>query len=132
MNTLIQFNDAMGHAPAGVIAMLFAIALGYVLKTARFFNNRLIPVIVVPVTSIVYSLIQVSEHLMTDGPHHPWLYLVFNLALGFIYGAFAWLLHAQILKRFVDPSFFNDDGSTKFFNKPNVPANPPGNQPNNP
>ena len=121
MNELIQINNALGHAPAGVIAMLFAIALGYVLKTAQFFNNRFIPVVVVPVTALVYALIQVSSHLLQPGPHHPWAYLVLNLALGFIYGAGAWLFHAQLLKRFLDPKLFNDDGSTKFLHKPNDP-----------
>ena len=48
--------------------MLFAIALGYVLKTAQFFNNRFIPVVVVPVAELVYALIQVSSHLMPTRP----------------------------------------------------------------
>lgn len=117
MNELIQINDYLQHAPVGVLSMLFAICLGYILKTASFFNNRYIPVVVVPVTALLYATIQFCLHMVKGSPH-PGLFVVFNLMLGFIYGAIAWILHAQLLKRFLDPHLFNDDGSTKFLRKP--------------
>lgn len=125
MNTLLQINDSLAHAPAGVIAMLFAIALGYVLKSAALFPNKLIPLVIVPVTAVLYALIQLCEDLLAAKPHAG-LYLLLNFALGFVYGFAAWLLHAQVLRRFIDPKVFNDDGSTKFFTKDSTPpANPP-------
>ena len=116
MNTLIQINDSLAHAPAGVVAMLFSIALGYVLKMAQFFNNRFIPAVVIPLTALLYAGLQICADLLADRPS-PGLYFLFNFMLGFVYGFVAWLFHAQLLKRFLDPHLFNDDGSTKFFNK---------------
>jgi hypothetical protein len=34
------------------------------------------------------------------------------------------LSQAQVLRRFVDSKFFNDDGSTKLFKNPNPPVDP--------
>ena len=117
MNILQQFYDLVDHAPAGVLAMLFSIFVGYILKSVRFFNNRYIPLIVIPLATTAYCLMQISAHL-AKGQHYPWLYLTTNVVHGIIYASFAWLFHAQVLKRFLDPHLFNDDGSTKFFNKP--------------
>ena len=120
MNTLLQLNDQLAHMPAGVIAMLFSIALGYVLKMAQFFPNRFIPVAVIPLTALLYAGLQICADLLDNKPS-PGLYFLFNFMLGFVYGFVAWVFHAQILKRFLDPRIFNDDGSTKFFNKPTDP-----------
>lgn len=130
MNTLLQINESLAHAPAGVIAMLFAIAFGYVLKASALFPNNRIPIVVVPTTASFYALIQLCADMIEQKPH-AWLYFVFNFVLGFVYGAIAWLLHAQILRRFLDPKLFNDDGSTKFFNKSDVapPADKPSDKP---
>lgn len=122
MNYLIQINDHLQHAPVGVLAMLFSIAMGYVLKSLPFINNKIIPAIVVPVTSFAYTSIQFSLWTIKDDAH-PISYIPLNLMLGFIYGAMAWFCHAQILRRWIDPKLFNDDGSTKFFTKPN-PSDP--------
>lgn len=129
MNTLLHINDMLAHAPAGVIAMLFSIALGYVLKVSEFFPNKRIPIIIVPLTAILFALIELSADKIAVKPFAGY-YVLFNFMLGFIYGALAWLLHAQILRRFVDPKFFNDDGSTKHLNRSDVPpSNPPPNTP---
>ena len=120
MSELIQINDYLKHAPVGVVAMLFAIAIGYILKSAQFFPNRIIPAIVVPATAFIFTLIQFSLHILAAGAH-PWEHVPLNFTLGFIYGTAAWILHAQLLKRFLDTHFFNDDGSTKFLNKPTKP-----------
>lgn len=118
MNVLQQFYDFVDRAPSGILAMLFAIFIGYILKSVRFFNNRYIPFVVIPTATIAYCLMQISSFMLKPEPHHPWLYLTTNIVHGVIYASFAWLIHAQILKRFLDPRLFNDDGSTKFLNKP--------------
>jgi len=120
MNTLLQLNDTLAHAPAGVIAMLFAIALGYMLKATALFPNNRIPLIVLPVTAVLFALIQFCADKLA-GKQHAALYLLINFMIGFIFGFIAWILHAQILKRWLDPRIFNDDGSTKFFTKDNNP-----------
>ena len=123
MNTLVQINDSLAHAPAGVIAMLFAIAMGYMLKVTQLFPNNRIPLVVLPGTAVLYALIQLCEDELTQRTG-AWLYFLLNFALGFIYGFIAWLLHAQLLKRFVDPKLFNDNGSTKFITKADVAPKP--------
>jgi len=123
MNSLLQFNDSLAHAPAGVIAMLFAIALGYMLKASSLVSNNRIPLFVLPVTAILFSLIQFCADKIA-AKDHAYLYLLINFMVGFIFGFIAWILHAQILKRFLDPRIFNDDGSTKFFTKNDNNPNP--------
>lgn len=125
MNTLVQINDYLIHAPTGVVAMLFSIALGYVLKSAEVFPNKRIPLVVVPLTAVMYALMQLSEDIIAAKPH-AFLYLLLNFPLGFVYGFLAWIAHAQLLRRFVDPKLFNDDGSTKFLRKSDTTSvNPP-------
>jgi hypothetical protein len=127
MNSLLQLNDALLHAPAGVIAILFAVALGYMLKASVIVSNNRIPLFVLPVTAIMFALIQLCADLIA-AKDHAWLYLPLNFMIGFIFGLFAWLLHAQILKRFLDPRIFNDDGTTRLFAKPdNQNPKPPEN-----
>jgi len=107
------------HAPAGVVAMLFAIAFGYVLKVSAFFPNNRIPAVVVPTTALLFALIQLCADMIAQKPHAAY-YFIFNFMLGFVFGAMAWLFHAQLLRRFVDPKVFNDDGSTKFITRQDV------------
>jgi hypothetical protein len=123
VNWLLQINDSLAHAPAGVIAMLFAIAFGYMLKATTIVQNTRIPLFVLPVTAVLFALIQLCADELA-GKQHAGLYLLLNFMIGFIFGFIAWLLHAQILKRFVDPKIFNDDGSTKLFTKPQDPPKP--------
>lgn len=118
MNELVKLNDQLWGAPAGVLVAIFSITLGYVLKATPF-NNHYIPLIVVVVCTAGFML---SAPVQTpDVPLR--IYLTRNFMIGFIIGGATWLFHAQILKRWVDPKFFNDDGSTKFFSKPAPPDN---------
>jgi hypothetical protein len=123
MNTLLQINDQWMNAPAGVVAFALTIAIGYMLKVSNFFPNNRIPAVVIPMASICFTVFQLCADLMTNAAH-PWLNIPIHIGMGAVIGAVAWLFHAQILKRFVDSKFFNDDGSTKFFNNPNPPVDP--------
>ena len=111
------------NAPAGVVAFALTIAIGYMLKVSNFFPNNRIPAVVIPMASICFTVFQLCADLMTNAVH-PWLNIPIHIGMGAVIGAVAWLFHAQILKRFVDSKFFNDDGSTKFFNNPNPPVDP--------
>lgn len=117
MDTILKLNDQLMNAPAGVVVALFAIALGYVLKISAFFPNQRIPVVIVCATAILFPAVQFCADKLANAPHAG-LHIVINALIGFIVGFMAWAFHAQILKRFVDPKFFNDDGSTKFLSKP--------------
>lgn len=99
MNTLLELNDKLMNAPAGVLVMLFAVALGYILKVSAFFPNNRIPLAVVIAAAIVFPVLLYSVD--KAGANVPR-----NAILGFIIGFIAWTFHAQILKRFVDPKIF--------------------------
>ncbi len=116
MNTLIQLDSQMAHLPAGVVVALFAIALGYVLKSSEFFPNNRIPLVIVCVTSVVFPIVQLCEDRMNHVEEFLW-HAPLNVLLGVVIGFLAWTFHAQILRRFVDPKLFNDDGSTKFLKR---------------
>ena len=105
MNTLIKLNSDLMNAPAGVVVILFAISIGYVLKVAAFFPNNRIPFVVVVFTSIVFPIVELCADLM-GYEKHPWLHIPINILIGVILGFVAWTFHAQILRKWVDPYFF--------------------------
>lgn len=111
MNYLIQLNSELMNAPAGIIVAMFAISVGYVLKSAAFFPNNRIPLVIVCFTAIVFPVVQVCADLM-EPTAHPWLHIPLNVLIGVIVGFLAWLFHAQILKRWVDPHFFHENKPT--------------------
>lgn len=128
MNELLQLNDKLMNAPAGVVVALFAIALGYVLKISAFFPNNRIPLVIVLFTAVVFPILEACADTMA-AKEHVALRVPINVLIGFIIGFLAWAFHAQILKKFVDPKFFNDDGSTKFLKRDEV--KPPDEPKNN-
>jgi hypothetical protein len=125
VSEILKLNDQLMNAPAGVIVALFSIALGYVLKISAFFPNNFIPLVIVLFTASVFPVLEfcdisatltggVGDRLIRESAM---LRIPINVLIGFIIGFVAWTFHAQILKRFVDPKFFNDDGSTKFLKR---------------
>lgn len=103
METLIKLNDELAGAPSGVLLALFAIALGYILKTIPAFNNKYIPLVVVAVCTFGFMLIA------PEPGEIKWrIWIVRNFIIGFIIGFVAWTFHAQILRRWVDPIFYKD------------------------
>lgn len=111
MEELLKLNDQLMHAPAGVVAALFSIALGYILKASSF-NNQRIPLVVVCVTAFAFALIQLCADLAAiPAATKPWLHVAMNGMIGFVIGFGAWTFHAQILKRWIDPKLFPDDGT---------------------
>lgn len=108
METLIKLNQQLMNAPVGVIVALFAIALGYVLKSAAFFNNKFIPLVIVSFTAVMFPLVQFCVE-WSGGNSKAGYSVPMNVMLGFVIGFLAWLFHAQILKRWVDPRFFPED-----------------------
>ena len=117
METLIWFNDVMLKLPLGAVAMVFGIMFGYLLKCWNRFDNHYIPVVQMPVTACVFMILNLCADLMAAlAPGvvpHPWLRMPLFFVYGFCFGGFAWLLHARVLKAWLDPKWFNDDGSRK-------------------
>ena len=102
MNTLLKINDQLLNAPAGVLVILFAIALGYILKISAFFPNNRIPLAVVLACAVVFPVLLFAvDKAEANIPR--------NIILGFILGFIAWTFHAQILKRWIDPKFFDEN-----------------------
>lgn len=122
IETLVKFNERLMSLPAGVVVMLFAISLGYVLKSAQFFPNNKIPAVVVMFTAIWFPIVQFCSDQIANVAKAIW-HVPLNMMLGFILGAFAWLIHAQLLKRFLDPKMFNAAGTQRDSSAP-----PPSNQ----
>jgi hypothetical protein len=123
MNYLLKLNSDLMNAPAGVIVILFAIAIGYVFKMASFFPNKFIPLVIVCITAIIFPTVQLCADLSGQAAS-PWLHLPINGLVGVILGFIAWVFHAQILKRWVDPKFLteDEDGNTRLITKGAKPA----------
>ena len=102
MQTIIEINAQLYGAPSGVLVAAFAIALGYLLKTVPVFPNRYIPLVVVGFCTIAFMLIAPAK--AAESTTRIWL--VRNFIIGFIIGFAAWMFHAQLLRRFVDPKLW--------------------------
>lgn len=108
MNELIELNDKLLSLPSGVLVAFLSIALGYVLKSGAFFPNNRIPFVVVLISSVAFPTMQCCAYA-AKGDYALYLWIPKNIVIGVIIGFMAWTFHAQILKRWVDPHFFNDD-----------------------
>ena len=106
METLIKLNEQLYNAPIGILVGLFAIVLGYLLKTLPKFDNNYIPLVVVLASTIGFMVL--SPACPPEIKVRIWQ--ARNLIIGFIIGFAAWTFHAQILRRWVDPKIFPDDG----------------------
>ena len=102
VNGLVQLNNQLLGAPAGILLAVFAIALGYFLKTLPTFDNKYIPLVVVSLCTLGFMLI--APDRAADLPAR--IYHTRNFILGFIIGCAAWTFHAQLLRRFIDPKLF--------------------------
>jgi flagellar biosynthesis protein FliR len=118
MPTIIEINAQLYGAPSGVLVAAFAIALGYLLKTLPFFNNKYIPLFVVVFCTVAFMLIAPAKAADTSAR----VWLVRNFIIGFIIGFAAWMFHAQLLRRFVDPKLWPDQRDAG--PKPTEPTKP--------
>ena len=98
MDTIIDLNDKLMGAPAGVLVIFLAIALGYLLKGIRVFDNRFIPLAVVIASTIFFMLLSPTRDVVT--PLRIWL--TRNFIIGFILGFVAWALHKLVLQHIED------------------------------
>ena len=62
METLLKINEQLCGAPSGVLVAIFAIALGYLLKTLPCFDNKYIPLVVVLAASGVGDVVDRIGH----------------------------------------------------------------------
>jgi len=112
MNTIIQLNDQLMQAPVGILVALLSIALGYILKSAAFFPNNRIPLVIIAISMAAFPLLQACAYA-EKGSQHILLHVPQNIVIGIIIGFASWTFHAQILKKWVDPHFFDDENPTE-------------------
>jgi hypothetical protein len=94
-NTMVQWNDNLAGAPAGLLVFCVCIAAGYVWKVIRVLPNRFIPLIVMLTGAVIHpSLTYVSGQA---GP-----VLLRWSVVGFIIGFAAWVFHRLVLKKIED------------------------------
>jgi hypothetical protein len=93
MDQIIEWNNKLLNAPAGVIVGLVCIALGYVGKMTKPFPNRFIPAAVMACGSILFTLLTWQKGI--DVPT-----VTRNACIGFFIGFVSWLVHRLIIKRF--------------------------------
>lgn len=105
MDAIIKLNSDLAGLPSGVLVMLFAVALGYLLKSLAIFPNRYIPLVVIGFCTLGFMVIAPARPADMAAR----IYHGRNFLIGFILGFAAWTFHAQILKRWVDPKIFNDN-----------------------
>lgn len=98
MSKLIEWNNELMGAPAGVLVVLLSICLGYLLRGIRVFENRFIPLVVVIASTILFMLLSPTREAGT--PLRIWL--TRNFIIGFILGFVAWGLHKLILQHIED------------------------------
>jgi hypothetical protein len=108
MNELIKFNEQLLGLPSGALVGIFAIGIGYLLKTLPWFNNRYIPIFVVTLCTVGFMVVAPVRPVDLCAR----IYWGRTVLIGFAIGFLAWTFHAQILKRWVDPYFFKDQTPT--------------------
>ena len=115
---ILDLNDKALHAPALFVVAAFAIALGYLLTQAEFFPNRLVPLVIVSVTTILFPALQYRSDVVA-GITHASSNIAFNATIGFVDGFAAWAFHGLVLGWLL----------SKFGIKPPTPPDkPPGPQ----
>ena len=111
---LVDLNNQLYGAPSGVLVAIFAVALGYMLKSLPKFNNSYIPAVVVCVCTLAFMLIAPAR--LPDSSLRVWLFR--NFIIGFVIGFAAWQFHNQVLRRFIDPKLWPEE-------TPPPPPSPP-------
>lgn len=88
---LVQFDEVLRHAPAGILVFVLCIAFGYVWRAIKVLPNRFTPLVVM-LFGCGFNLA-----LNWKGPER----LRFAVG-GFIIGFAAWVVHRLVIKRIED------------------------------
>ena len=123
MNKLIEWNNELNGAPAGLLVVFISICIGYLLRGIRVFENRFIPLAVVIASTTLFMLLSPTRDAET--PLRIWL--TRNFIIGFILGFAAWASHKLILQHIEDKvpglkQWISQDN--KADTTPEVPAQP--------
>lgn len=102
----------LGAGPA-VITVVACLALGYLLKATPF-PNKYIPPFVWLGGAVLYPLLE-SPAKAPPSVSHP---MVLFAIVGLVLGIGSWVIHRTILRRFLDPRWFKEDGDTMMIDKP--------------
>jgi len=99
MNDPLQFVWSLVQINPAVLAVLAALFVGYVLKLIPSFPNQRIPLLTISVSAGAYLFLCVPPADAHADKASFFRYLIATLILGCVIGMFAWLFHAQLLKR---------------------------------
>lgn len=124
INNFLSALDKLEGLSAAALVFVLCLATGYAWRglNLKWFPNDAIPVVVMLTGAIVMAFI--ADGRPTTMPPRVWT--VRNLAIGFVIGAFAWLVHNYALSKIEDwlvsklPSLSN----TTFFKKSDLPKSP--------
>ncbi len=89
--------------------------VGYAVKLVPGIPNRIIPITNFGLGMIVFPIISISDPGSLPQSHPQIAAIVRDIMGGIIIAAFAWIIHAVVLKRFIDKFMpVNENGDTKF------------------
>lgn len=92
MEKLVELNDKLMGAPAGVLVFFMCISIGYVWKMVAILPNRFIPALVMFNGAVLFLLLSWKTSVgVASGTR--------NFVIGFIIGFVSWLAHKLVLKR---------------------------------
>jgi hypothetical protein len=117
---VLSWLDKLQGLPSAGLIFVLCLAIGYAWRglTLKWFPNQAIPMVVMLTGAL--SMMLVADGRPTTMPHHVWA--VRNLAVGFIIGAVAWLVHNYALSKLETwlASKYPGLNDTAFFTKNDV------------
>lgn len=110
MDVITELLDALGSSNAKVLCILALNILGLVLKKTPRFPNGWIPLALMAAGALVFPFVAENPAVADPAIRNPLARLVLT---GFLLGAFAWILHDKLLRKFEKflPAGFFDEAS---------------------
>ncbi len=99
MNDPIQMFLNLIQMQPCILSVCFALFIGYVLKLTPSYPNARIPVASIGASVVSYLILCVPPQNAHDSTLNLIRYLLATLIIGCMVGMFAWMFHAQLLKR---------------------------------
>ena len=109
MNDPIQLFINLIQMQPCILSVCFSLFVGYVLKLIPSYPNSRIPVAAIGASIVAYLILCVPPAGVHDSPINLIRYLLATLIIGCMVGMFAWMFHAQLLKRFEEKLPFIGD-----------------------
>lgn len=115
MEKLINVNDQLMNAPAGVLVMFFTFMIGLAMKKSNKIPNNLIPISLMCFGCVIWLMCAMTK--FPTGGFREWLpWLGVNICLGFTFPGLTWMLHRLVIKNLMKR--FGIDDNTVFLENP--------------